>query len=387
METRRMLPKAKLWLVLTGIATSLLSANLQAAWDLNMTQGVTQISRDTYDLHMQILWWCVAIGVVVFGVMLWSIINHRKSKGAVAATFHESTKVEIAWTIIPFVILILMAVPATRVLTEAYDATESEIDIQVTGYQWRWEYTYIRENTDEEEVSFYSILSTPREQINNQMEKDETYLLDVDNPMVIPINTKVRFLLTSNDVIHAWWVPDFAVKRDAVPGFINETWAIVEEPGIYRGQCAELCGIEHGFMPVVVHAVEREEYDAWYAAKQDEARVAREMANNVVTLSESLEAGEQIYTTTCIACHQPNGTGLPPAFPALAGSSVVTGDLEANINLLINGVPGTAMAAYGRQLSPVQLAAVVTYIRNSFGNTTGDLVQPAAVNTLIQAAQ
>jgi len=382
-----MLPKAKLWLVLTGIATSLLSANLQAAWDLNMTQGVTQISRDTYDLHMQILWWCVAIGVVVFGVMLWSIINHRKSKGAVAATFHESTKVEIAWTIIPFVILILMAVPATRVLTEAYDATESEIDIQVTGYQWRWEYTYIRENTDEEEVSFYSILSTPREQINNQMEKDETYLLDVDNPMVIPINTKVRFLLTSNDVIHAWWVPDFAVKRDAVPGFINETWAIVEEPGIYRGQCAELCGIEHGFMPVVVHAVEREEYDAWYAAKQDEARVAREMANNVVTLSESLEAGEQIYATTCIACHQANGTGLPPAFPALAGSSVVTGDLEANINLLINGVPGTAMAAYGRQLSPVQLAAVVTYIRNSFGNTTGDLVQPAAVNTLIQAAQ
>jgi cytochrome c oxidase subunit 2 len=382
-----MLPKAKLWLVLTGIATSLLSANLQAAWDLNMTQGVTQISRDTYDLHMQILWWCVAIGVVVFGVMLWSIINHRKSKGAVAATFHESTKVEIAWTIIPFVILILMAVPATRVLTEAYDATESEIDIQVTGYQWRWEYTYIRENTDEEEVSFYSILSTPREQISNQMEKDETYLLDVDNPLVIPINTKVRFLLTSNDVIHAWWVPDFAVKRDAIPGFINETWAIVEEPGIYRGQCAELCGIEHGFMPVVVHAVEREEYDAWYAAKQDEARVAREMANNVVTLSESLEAGEQIYATTCIACHQANGTGLPPAFPALAGSSVVTGDLEANINLLINGVPGTAMAAYGRQLSPVQLAAVVTYIRNSFGNTTGDLVQPAAVNTLIQAAQ
>lgn len=382
-----MLPKAKLWLGLVVAALMTLSTNLQAAWELNMTQGVTQISRDTYDLHMQILWWCVAIGVVVFGVMLWSIINHRKSKGAVAATFHESTKVEIAWTIIPFVILILMAVPATRVLTEAYDATESEIDIQVTGYQWRWEYTYIRENTDEEEVSFYSILSTPREQINNQMEKDETYLLDVDNPMVIPINTKVRFLLTSNDVIHAWWVPDFAVKRDAVPGFINETWAIVEEPGIYRGQCAELCGIEHGFMPVVVHAVEREEYDAWYAAKQDEARVAREMANNVVTLSESLEAGEQIYTTTCIACHQPNGTGLPPAFPALAGSSVVTGDLEANINLLINGVPGTAMAAYGRQLSPVQLAAVVTYIRNSFGNTTGDLVQPAAVNTLIQAAQ
>lgn len=382
-----MLPKAKLWLSLIGAATILFSTNLQAAWELNMPQGVTQISRDTYDLHMQILWWCVAIGVVVFGVMLWSIINHRKSKGAVSATFHESAKVEIVWTVIPFVILILMAIPATQVLTEAYDSSESEIDIQVTGYQWRWEYRYLRESTDEEEVSFYSILSTPREQIDNQLPKDETYLLDVDNPLVIPINTKVRFLITSNDVIHAWWVPDFAVKKDAIPGFINETWAIVEEPGIYRGQCAELCGIEHGFMPIVVHAVEREEYDAWYASRQDQSRLSREAANNVVTLSESLEAGEQVYNANCVACHQANGSGLPPAFPALAGSAVVNGDLEANINLLINGVPGTAMAAYGRQLNPVQLAAVVTFIRNSFGNTTGDLVQPAAVNTLIQAVQ
>jgi len=382
-----MLPKAKLWLSLIGVATSLFSANLQAAWDLNMPQGVTQISRDTYDLHMQILWWCVAIGVVVFGVMLWSIINHRKSKGAVSATFHESTKVEIVWTVIPFVILILMAIPATRVLTEAYDTSESEIDIQVIGYQWRWEYKYMRESADEEEVSFFSIMSTPREQIDNQLPKDETYLLDVDNPMVIPINTKVRFLVTSNDVIHAWWVPDFAVKKDAIPGFINETWAIVEEPGIYRGQCAELCGIEHGFMPIVVHAVEREEYDAWYAEKQQAARTTREMANNVVTMEDSLAQGEQVYSRNCVACHQAAGTGLPPAFPTLVGSNLVTGDLEANINLLINGVPGTAMAAYGSQLNPIELAAVVTYIRNSFGNTTGDLVQPAAVNTLIQAAQ
>ncbi len=382
-----MLPKAKLWFGLMVAALTLFSTNLQAAWELNMTQGVTQISRDTYDLHMQILWWCVAIGVVVFGVMLWSIISHRKSKGAVAATFHESTKVEILWTVIPFVILILMAIPATRVLTEAYDSSESEIDIQVIGYQWRWEYKYMREDADDEEVSFFSVMSTSREEISNDLPKQEHYLLDVDNPLVIPINKKVRFLITSNDVIHAWWVPAFAVKKDAVPGFINESWTIVEEPGVYRGQCAELCGLDHGFMPIVVHAVEQEEYDAWYAERQETARVTREMANNVVTMEESIANGGDIYTRNCVACHQATGTGLPPAFPALAGSDIVTGDLRANIDLLINGVPGTAMAAYGRQLNPVELAAVVTYIRNSFGNATGDLVQPADVNTILQEAQ
>lgn len=382
-----MLPKAKLWLSLMAAAFTMLSTNLQAAWELNMPQGVTQISRDTYDLHMQILWWCVAIGVVVFGVMLWSIINHRKSKGAVSATFHESTKVEIVWTVIPFMILILMAIPATRVLTEAYDSSESELDIQVIGYQWRWEYKYMRADTNEEEVSFFSVMSTSREEISNDIAKQEHYLLDVDNPLVIPINKKVRFLVTSNDVIHSWWVPDFAVKKDAIPGFINETWAIVEEPGIYRGQCAELCGIEHGFMPIVVHALEQDEYDAWYAEKQEAARVTREMANNVVTLEESLVMGQDVYTRNCVACHQATGAGLPPAFPALAGSPVANGDMRANIDLLINGVPGTAMAAYGSQLNPIELAAVVNYIRNSFGNNTGDLVQPAEVNAILQEAQ
>lgn len=382
-----MLPKAKLWLGLVVAALMTLSTNLQAAWELNMTQGVTQISRDTYDLHMQIFWWCVAIGVVVFGVMLWSIINHRKSNGAVAGTFHESTKVEILWTIIPFIILILMAIPATRVLTEAYDSSESDLDIQVTGYQWRWEYRYLREDASEEEVSFYSMLSTPRDQINNALPKEEHYLLEVDKPLVIPVNKKVRFLITSNDVIHAWWVPAFAVKRDAIPGFINEAWAIAEEPGIYRGQCAELCGLEHGFMPIVVHAVPQEEYDAWYAEQQQAVAATRAAANNVVTMSAALEQGEGIYNSTCITCHQPNGTGLPPAFPALAGSAVANGDVEANIRLLINGVPGTAMAAYGRQLNPVELSAIITYIRNSFGNSTGDLVQPADVNAILQEAQ
>lgn len=380
-----MLPKAKLWLALTVAAVSMFSTNLQAAWDLNMPQGVTQISRETYDLHMQILWWCVAIGVVVFGVMLWSIINHRKSKGAVSATFHESTKVEIVWTIIPFVILVLMAIPATRVLTEAYDASESDLDIQVIGYQWRWEYRYLRQDSLEEEVSFFSSLSTPREQISNELPKDETYLLEVDNPLVIPINKKVRFLVTSNDVIHSWWVPDFAVKKDAIPGFINEIWAIVEEPGVYRGQCAELCGIEHGFMPIVVHAVPQDEYDAWYAGRQEQAIAAQAMSNSAITRDDAMAQGEAIYNRTCVACHQAGGAGLAPAFPALAGSSVVNGDLTDNIELLLNGVPGTAMAAFARQLNPVELASTLTYIRNSFGNSTGDLVQPADVNAILEA--
>lgn len=381
-----MLPKAKLWLALTIAAlTSMLSTSLQAAWELNMPRGATQISRETYDLHMQIIWWCVAIGVVVFSVMLWSIIKHRKSAGAVAATFHESTKVEIVWTLIPFIILVFMAVPATRVLTHAYDTTESDIDIQITGYQWRWEYRYLPQNAGEQEVSFFSNMSTPRDQINNLMPKEENYLLEVDNPLVIPINKKVRFLLTSNDVIHSWWVSDFAIKKDAIPGFINEAWTKVDEPGIFRGQCAELCGIDHGFMPIVVHALPQDEYDAWYAGRQEMAVAARAQANNVVSMSESMTTGEAIYNRTCVACHQAGGAGLAPAFPALAGSSIVNGDLQANIDLILNGVPGTAMAPYARMLSPVELASIVTYIRNSFGNSTGDLVQPSDVNALLEA--
>lgn len=380
-----MLPKAKLWLALTVAAVSMFSTNLQADWELNMPQGVTQISRDTYDLHMLVLWWCVGIGVVVFGAMLWSIIYHRKSKGAVSASFHESTKVEIIWTMIPFAILIAISIPATRVLTQAYDTSESALDIQVIGYQWRWEYRYLRQDTLEEEVSFFSSLSTPRAQINNELPKDENYLLEVDNPVVIPINKKVRFLVTSNDVIHSWWVPDFAVKKDAVPGFINEIWAIVEEPGIYRGQCAELCGLDHGFMPIVVHAVPQDEYDAWYAGRQEQAIATQALASSAITMDEAMTQGEAVYNRTCVACHQAGGVGLAPAFPALAGSSVATGDLSANIELVVNGVPGTAMAAFGRQLNPVELASTLTYIRNAFGNSTGDLVQPADVNAISES--
>lgn len=382
-----MLSKAKLWLSLALSTLMLWSAGLHAAWEVNMPRGVTQMSRDTYDLHMTIFWWVVAIGVVVFGVMLWSIINHRKSKGAVPATFHESTKVEIVWTLIPFLILIMMAIPATRVLTAAYDTSDSDLDIQIIGYQWRWEYRYMRENLDEEEVSFFSVLATSREEINNEIEKQENYLLDVDRPLVIPINKKVRFLMTSADVLHAWWVPDFAIKKDTIPGFINETWVIVEEPGIYRGQCAELCGMDHGFMPIVVHALEQDEYDAWYADQQARVREIRELTAAALTMEAAMSQGQDIYTRNCVACHQATGAGMPPVFPAIAGSAKATGDRELTMDVLVNGVPGTAMAAYGRQLNPIELASVITYVRNAFGNNTGDLVQPAEVNDYIQEGQ
>ncbi len=382
-----MLSKAKLWL---GLALSTLmfwSAGLHAAWELNMPRGVTQMSRDTYDLHMTIFWWVVAIGVVVFSVMLWSIIHHRKSKGAKPASFHESTKVEIVWTLIPFAILIMMAIPATRVLTDAYDTTGSELDIQITGYQWRWEYTYMREDMDEEEVSFFSILSTSREEIDNDIEKSENYLLDVDRPLVIPTDTRIRFLMTSADVLHAWWVPDFAIKKDTIPGFINETWVVVEEPGIYRGQCAELCGMDHGFMPIVVHALPPEEYQAWYADQQQAAADIRELANAELSMDDAMAQGEQIYNQNCVACHQAGGVGMPPVFPALAGSDKATGDRLITMDTIVNGVDGTAMAAYGRQLNPIQLAAVITFVRNAFGNDTGDLVQPTEVNEFIVGGQ
>ncbi len=382
-----MLPKAKLWFGLLAGALYFWSAGLQAAWDVNMPQGATQISQDTYDLHMIIFWWCVAIGVVVYGVMFWSILRHRKSRGAEPARFHESVKLEIVWTLIPFLILILMAIPATRLLTQAYDTSESELDVQVVGYQWRWEYRYMNGDADQEPVSFFSVMETSREAVNNQIAKGEDYLLDVDRPLVIPTDTKVRLLVTSQDVIHSWWVPELAVKKDAIPGFINETWVEVEEPGVYRGQCAELCGVDHGFMPVVVRAVEPEEFEQWYAEQQEAAREEAALADAELTMDEAMQQGQQVYSSNCVSCHQGDGQGMPPTFPALADSDVVTGDLDEVASTVINGVSGTAMSAFGQQLNPAELAAVITYVRNSFGNDTGDQIQPAEVNEIVQEGQ
>lgn len=383
-----MLPK-RVWLgltrVLMGAATALASTGLLAAWELNMPEGVTGISRETYSLHMIIFMICVVIGIVVYGVLIYSLIAYRKSRGAVPAKFHHSTRVEIVWTVIPFIILIVMAIPSTRVLTQIYDSSESELDILVTGYQWRWQYRYLTE--EGEEVAFFSNMTTPDEQIYNLAEKGENYLLEVDEPMVIPANKKVRFLLTSADVIHSWWVPEFAVKKDAIPGFINESWVIAEQTGTYRGQCTELCGQDHGFMPVVVEVVEQAEFDAWLTEKQEAAAAIAELANQDFTLEQLVEQGQTVYTTFCMACHQQNGQGLPPAFPALTGSAIATGPIEAHIDIVLNGKPGTAMAAYGALLNPVDLAAVITYERNALGNSMGDMVAPVQILQIQAAAE
>lgn len=246
---------------LLGVFGALATAGItHASQPINMTVGVTDISRDVYDLHMIALWLCVVIGVLVFGVMIYSMFAHRKSRGVTPATFHESTTVEAVWTTIPFIILIALAIPATKTLIAMEDTSNYDLTVKITGYQWLWHYEYIDEG-----VEFYSVLSTPRDEINNLAPKDENYLLEVDNQLVLPTGKKVRFLITANDVLHAWWVPDLAVKKDAIPGFINEAWTNINEPGIYRGQCAELCGRDHGFMPIVVRAVESDEFDQWLA--------------------------------------------------------------------------------------------------------------------------
>jgi cytochrome c oxidase subunit 2 len=349
-----------------------------------MPVGVTEVSREVYNLHMVIFWICVAIGVIVFGAMLVSMILHRKSRGHEPATFHESTKLEIAWTIVPLIILIAMAVPATTVLVKMYDSGGEDMVVEVRGYQWKWEYTYLDENL-QEQVSFFSNLSTPREQIENRAEKGESYLKEVDNPLVIPTGRKVRFLLTSNDVIHSWWVPDFALKRDAVPGFINDIWAIVEEPGIYRGKCTELCGKDHGFMPVEVHALPPEEFDAWYAEQVGQEVAEAEAVRGEWTSEELFAKGEEVYNVHCVACHQADGSGMAPVFPAIAGSPIVTGDLQAHMDVVYNGRPGTAMQAFGQQLDAAELASVMHYQRNAFGNDTGDVVTPQDVLAYAQA--
>ncbi|SDK44011.1 cytochrome c oxidase subunit II [Microbulbifer yueqingensis] len=344
-------------------------------WGVNMTQGVTEVSRTTYDLHMLIFWICVAIGVVVFGVMFYSMWRHRKSKGYKAAQFHESTAVELVWTIIPTLILVLMAIPATKTLYDIYDTGEADLDIMITGYQWKWKYDYL--GTD---VSFFSNLSTPRSQIDNQLPKGENYLLEVDEPVVVPVGKKIRFLFTANDVIHAWWVPELAVKKDAIPGFINDAWTRIEEPGIYRGQCAELCGKDHGFMPVVVKAVPQEEYDAWLSERAASAAKMRELTEKTFDFDELFAMGEKVYNRNCAACHQPNGQGVPGTFPAIAGSQIATGPLDEHLSIVVDGSPqNPAMQAFGPQLSEVDLAAVITYQRNAFGNDMGDTVQPVDI--------
>jgi len=361
---------------LWGAVILLCSGNAFAGFDqLNMTPGVTDISHKVYDLHMLIFKICVVICVGVFAVLIYSIFKHRKSKGAKPASFHESTTVEIIWTTIPFLILVGMAVPATKTLLALEDTRDADMSIKITGYQWKWKYDYL-----DEDISFFSILKTPQDEIKNEAAKGENYLAEVDNPIVVPINKKIRFLITSNDVIHSWWVPVLGWKQDAVPGFINDAWAEINEPGTYRGKCAELCGKDHGFMPIVLVAKTEEDYKAWVAEQKVAKAAEAESAGKSWTKDELVAKGEQVYKTNCVFCHQANGEGVPGSFPALAGSAIATGPVENHIDIVVHGSKkNPTMAAFGQQLSDVDLAAVITYERNAFGNNTGDMVQPSDI--------
>ena len=367
--------KVKRWLTaLTGLALLAHAGGATAEWGMNLRPGVTPISQQAYDLHMLILWICVVIGVVVFGAMFISIIKHRKSKGAKPATFHESTTVEIIWTIVPFLILIGMAIPATKALIAMENTSNPDLTIKVTGYQWKWGYDYLDEG-----VSFMSTLTTPKEQILSQQDKGENYLLEVDNPVVIPVDKKVRLLITANDVIHAWWVPDFGMKKDAIPGFVNDMWIKADTEGTFRGQCAELCGKDHGFMPIVVEVKNEADYQQWLVAQKSAMDADAAAAGRDWTMAELMERGEKVYNTNCASCHQANGEGIPGAFPGLKASAIATGPMEAHVDMILNGKPGTAMAAFGGQLNDIDVAAVTTYERNAWGNDKGDLIQPSEV--------
>lgn len=360
-----------------GLLAFAASGAASAEYGLNFPPPVTEVARDIYDLHMLIYYICVAIFVAVFGVMFYSIFAHRKSKGAKPAHFHESTTVEVVWTAIPFLILVAMAIPSTATLLKMDDTSAADLTVKITGYQWKWKYEYM-----DHDVGFFSNLATPRDQIDNYdgkgAEKGENYLLEVDEPMVLPVGKKVRFLITANDVLHAWWVPQLAIKKDAIPGFVNEMWTRIEEPGTYRGQCAELCGKDHGFMPVVVQAVSEDEFNAWVSKKKSEMVASAADAGKTWTKDELMARGEKVYAQ-CVACHGATGAGVPGVFPALAGSKIATGPLDAHIAIVLNGKPGTAMQAFGGQMNDADLAAVITYERNAFGNNTGDVVQPAQI--------
>lgn len=349
-------------------------------WQLNMYEGVTPVSKDVYHLHMVCMVVCAIIGVIVFGVMIYSLIHHRKSKGYKPAAFHDNPRLELIWSIIPFLILVGLAVPATRVLIRMNDTKQSEVTIKIVGSQWRWQYEYLDQG-----ISYYSNLSTPYAQIRNQQEKNEWYLLEVDKPLVLPVNKKIRFLVTSNDVVHSWWVPELGIKRDAIPGFMYEAWATIQKPGTYRGQCAELCGINHGFMPIVVKAVTEAEFQQWIAAqtqKQDQyaQTVDKPADQKALTQEQLMTLGKDKYEQMCAACHRADGLGLPPLYPALKGSSVAVGKpISRHIDLILNGIPGSAMQAYRDQLTDEEIAAIVTYERNAWANNTDDTVQPAEV--------
>ncbi len=360
-----------------GLAGLGLAGPAGAEFALNLPPPATEIAQRIHDLHTLILWICFGIFLVVFVPMFYALWRHRKSRGHAAHDFHENPRLEVAWTVVPVLILIGMAVPSTSVVLAMKDTGASELTVKVTARQWKWEYEYLGT-----EVRFASNLATPQAQIENREAKGEHYLLEVDRPLVVPTGSKIRLVLTAEDVIHAWWVPAFGVKQDAIPGFVRDAWFRVDAPGTYRGQCAELCGVNHAFMPVVVEAVPPERFAAWLD-EQKTARAAVQAASaRDYPLAELVERGKAVYAAHCAACHQESGKGLPGAFPALDGSPLVKGPLAAHLAIVLDGKPGTAMQAFAKQLSDLELAAVVSYERNAWGNKTGDGVQPREVAAL-----
>jgi len=365
--------------VLAVIAVSLFLASGTALADyaLNLTEGVTPISHRVYELHMAILYIVTAIGIGVFSVMGWSIFHHRKSKGAVAHQFHHSTTTEIIWTVVPILILVGMAVPATKTLIFMEQTGDAEMTIKVTGYQWKWKYDYLDEG-----ISFFSTISqdsNDARQRGSGIDPNtvEHYLLNVDKPLVLPVETKIRILTTAADVIHAWWVPALGWKRDAIPGFINDNWTYIEKPGVYRGQCAELCGKDHAYMPIVLNAVSKEEYAAWVEEQKAEQLEAASGSDREWSMDELMEKGKTVYAANCASCHLPEGQGIEGLFPALNGSAIVTGPASEHVNIVLNGK--NMMPVFKAQLNDVDIAAAITYERNSWDNSTGDTVQPSVV--------
>jgi len=358
----------------------LLSPNLlHAAWGLNMTQGVTPISQDVYNMHMTSLYVVTIIGILVFSVMFWSIFHHRKSKGVKPAKFSHSTTVEIIWTLIPFAIIVALAIPATKLLARMDDTSKSEITVKATGYQWKWKYDYI-----DEDITIYSNLaadSVDASQKNSGIDPKtaDNYLRNTDTALVLPVGKKIRIMTTASDVIHAWWVPDLGWKRDAIPGFINDNWTVINKEGIYRGQCAEICGKGHGYMPIVVKAVPEKEYLAWVQETKLALKSKKDSGDKELSMDELKSKGEAVYKANCLACHQANGQGIKGVFPALDGSPIATVKtrITEHIRQVIYGKNN--MPAFGEQLSDTDIAAVVTYERNVWGNKTGDIIQPKDV--------
>lgn len=362
--------------VAAGVVGLGMSASVWAEYAYNLPTPASKVAGDVFHLHNLIMLVCIGIFVVVFGAMFYSLYMHRKSRGHKAANFHENTTVEVVWTIVPFVILMGMAYPAAKVVIDMKDTSNPDMTIKVTGYQWKWGYDYLQDG-----VSFYSMLSTPRDQIDNKATKGEHYLLEVDNPVVVPVNKRVRLLITANDVLHAWWVPALGAKQDAIPGFIRDIWFKADKIGTYRGQCVELCGKDHAFMPIVVQVVSDADYQTWVASKKGAAQAAVADNSKTFTMDELKTRGEQVYASNCAVCHQANGMGLG-AFPAINGSKIATGPIDEHIKIVVHGKPGTAMQAFGTQLSDADIAAVVTYQRNAWDNKVGDMAQPAQVAAL-----